>query len=100
MVGSFDLFGSYTKFKDMVKAIDPDLVKEILEAERTVCEAIGLRGAEAPPPGRSVLVGLPAPLAGWQPALHRAGSTEYAFVARTENAEGIRQDARDRLPRK
>ncbi len=89
VVGSFDSFGSYTKFKDMVKAIDPDLVKEILEAERLVCEAIGLRGGEAlrqVGPFWSVFR-LPS-LDGIPPAAE-PDLTEYAFVAGIDNAEAL-----------
>ena len=65
VIGSFDVFGSYAKIKDLMSTIDPDLAKEIAPIER-VREAIGLQLTGGSPPLRSQMVRIPASLAGWR----------------------------------
>jgi hypothetical protein len=45
-VGSFDASGTYARIAELLKALDPDVAKEILQAERAIREALGLRGSD------------------------------------------------------
>ncbi len=90
VVGSFDAFGSYARFKNLVNTMNPDLAKEIPLWERTICEAVGLRGPEAlRQVGSSWSVFRLPSLDGNAPADAEPDLTEYAFVAEIDNSEAF-----------
>jgi hypothetical protein len=45
-VGSFDAAGTYARIAELIKALDPEVANEILQAERVMREALGLHGPD------------------------------------------------------